>query len=72
MLLSETGFHETRPRFNRCSAIDVGVKARPTKAELAMLGEDFKREWPYFERAPDKSVMLNGMISGYTALRNIC
>lgn len=45
--------------------MDAGAKVRPTPQELQTLGEAFGREWSYFERAPDKPVICEGLSAGY-------
>ncbi|KZV84968.1 alcohol oxidase [Exidia glandulosa HHB12029] len=46
------------------NAIEVGVKVWPTEEERNALGEDFLREWAYFERSRDKPVILAGVNAG--------
>lgn len=46
------------------SALDAGVKLRPTADELAAIGPAFTEKWKeYYENAPDKPVMWIGPVS---------
>lgn len=46
------------------SALDAGVKIRPTEEELKEIGPDFTARWnEYFVNAPDKPVMWMGPVS---------
>lgn len=48
------------------NAIDAGMKARPTPAELATMGPAFQQRYAdYFENAPDKPVMFGGVVSTF-------
>lgn len=46
------------------SALDAGVKIRPTVEELAAIGPEFSNRWAeYFADAPDKPVMWLGSVA---------
>ncbi|QRV98993.1 GMC oxidoreductase [Ceratobasidium sp. AG-Ba] len=52
--------------------IDAGSKLRPTPEELKEIGPEFGAVWKeYFERAPDKPVMLQALISGFLGPRDL-
>ena len=41
------------------SAVDAGIKMRPTNEELSSMSPEFDRRWStYFANAPDKPVIL--------------
>jgi len=49
------------------SALDAGVKIRPSAEELEAIGPDFAARWQeYFAAAPDKPAMWLGPISVFT------
>ena len=46
------------------SALDAGVKLRPTEEELKAIGPAFKQKWEeYYVGVPDKPVMWIGPVS---------
>lgn len=48
------------------SAVDVGIKMRPTEQDLKELGPEFQPRWKeFFLNAPDKPIMWMGPMSGY-------
>ena len=48
------------------SALDAGVKIRPTEAERKEIGPAFNKRWnEYFANAPDKPVIWIGPVSMY-------
>ena len=56
------------------SALDAGVKLRPTEQERKDIGSAFEKKWEeYYVNAPDKPVMWIGPVSMYVQDRlSIC
>lgn len=48
------------------SGLDSGIKIRPLKKDLDIIGEAFRKRWQeYYAPAPDKPVLWLGMVALY-------
>ncbi|KAH9055339.1 alcohol oxidase-like protein [Lactarius vividus] len=58
-------FGTTKKEISMQSALDAGIKWRPTPSEVTELGPEFQEYWnSHFANAPDKPVLRIGMFSG--------
>ncbi len=49
-----------------CSGLDSGIKLRPFKKDLDIIGDDFRKRWlEYYAASPDKAVMWLGSVALY-------
>lgn len=54
------------------NSIDISSKFRPTEADVAALGPEFQKKWDKdFKNAPNRPLMLMGLVSWYVSLRSL-
>lgn len=59
-------FHLLSPSLAYSSAIDSGIKLRPSEEELKIIGPEFTEHWQrVFANAPDKPVLWMGSVCMY-------